>query len=119
MSEVKKVAAVIGAVFVGVVVLAVYFGYRELESLRERNELLTESLQDMNMVLTEEIARSARVEEATQRLENREHERQTQFLSFEKRLSKMAAQSQEVRSVLSVVIPPELVRGLHAFPESE
>lgn len=77
MSEVKKVAAVIGAVFVGVVALAVYFGYRELESLREHNELLTESLQDMNMVLTEEIARSARVEEATQRLENREHERQT------------------------------------------
>lgn len=80
-----------------------------------RNGELTKALEQMNMALKAEVERSVRVEQATQRLENKDGERQVQLKRFERKLGALATENAALRDVLSVVVPPELVDGLRAF----
>lgn len=117
--KIKALVSFVGVGFVLALVLVCYLGYRELVSLHKRNEELTNALNETNTALKAEMERSARVEDATKRLESKDNERQVQLRRFESRLKTLASQSDEVRSVLSVVVPDELVRGLRAFPDSK
>lgn len=116
----QKIIAV-AAVVIGVVILVAvtYIEYKDIKYLNAQNQVLTKELEETKTLLMAEIERSARVEDATKRLESKDNERQVQLRRFESRLKTLASQSDEVRSVLSVVVPDELVRGLRAFPDSK
>lgn len=116
----QKIIAVAAAVIGVVILVAVtYIEYKEIKYINAQNQVLTKELEETKTLLTAEIERSSRVEEAMTRLEENDNDRRAQFTRFERRLNELAKQDEEVRDVLSVVIPDKLVYGLHSFPTSE
>lgn len=96
-------------------ILMLIYGWwlgQQVDKLRAQNQDLTNSLAQAKQILTMEIARAERVEAATLRLEAQDAQRKQQIQQFELRLGEL---SEEYDSILSVVIPPELVHGLYSF----
>lgn len=98
--------------------ICLFMGVHAYRQLCKENELLTERVESLNMALSAVVERSSRVEEATQRLVSNEQERQTRLQRFERKLGSLATENEDVRRVLAVVVPVELVHGLRAFPET-
>lgn len=106
----------VGISFVLIFVLfAGWIGYQQINYLRRQNRELTNRLEQTNDVLAAEIERAERVEKAMLTLEQKDNDRQKELRKFEQRLRNLAAQDAEVRGTLAVIIPDELVLGLHAF----
>lgn len=80
---------------------------------------MTTDLKIANDSLEKQVALLNRIETATTRLAIQEQERQVQYDRFETRLRRLATQNEQIRSVLHIVIPDELLHGLRSFHRSE
>lgn len=103
----------------GILVIALLWSHAEWKIAQKENQRLTNDLKIANDSLDKQIALLDRIEAATVRLEMKEQERQVQYDRFETRLRRLATQNENLRSVLSVVIPDELLHGLRPFRTSE
>lgn len=95
---------------------ALWLGWTELKTLRNENAELNFTLAQTNVILAAERVRSTRVEEAAERIHEREEVNQAQLTRFERKLDTLGRQSETTQSLLDTVVPLPLLCGLRAFP---
>lgn len=104
---------------IGLLVITLLWSHAERKIAQKENQRLTNELKIANDNLDKQVALLDRIEAATVRLEIKEQERQVQYDRFETRLKRLATQNEKLRSVLSVVVPVELLHGLRSFRTGE
>lgn len=109
----------LGSFLLAVLAMALLWSHSEWKIAQKENQQLTNDLKIANDRLNKQIALLDRIEAATTRLEKKEQERQVQYDRFETRLRRLATQNEQLRSVLSTVIPDELLHGLRPFRTGE
>lgn len=117
MTNIKLILSGIGILAVVVLVLVLRWGFGEIASLRANNLELRLSINQLQVALEDEQARSLRVEEAAVRLEEKDNARQRQLRDFSATLYTLSRENEELRSILDMVVPTELLQGLKAFSQ--
>lgn len=115
MTKIKAVLTVVGGVAIVVIALVVWVGYNELKTLRIENYKLSQSMDQLNIVIDNERVRAGKIEEATIRLEDKDNVRQQQMQRFSASLNNLAKENESYRTILETIVPDDLVQGLKAF----
>lgn len=116
-----RMRAIIGLISVGafvIVLFVMWLLFGQILALQSKTQDLTNKLDAAEAVLASEVARSQRIEEVTERLEESDAMRNRQLRQFEKGLQELSKQDERYRVVLDTVVPPPAYSGLRVFDQS-
>lgn len=115
MTKLKLILAGVGALAFIIIIIALWFGYNELKTLRLENSKLQTYIMQLDAVIESEQLRATKIEEATIRLEEKDNDRQQQLQRFSSSLNKLAKENEAYRVILDIIIPDDLVTELKSF----
>lgn len=116
-----RMRAIIGLISVGafaIVLFVMWLLFGQILALQSKTQDLTNKLDAAEAVLASEVARSQRIEEVTERLEESDAMRNRQLRQFEKGLQELSKQDESYRVVLDTIVPPPAYSGLRVFDQS-